>query len=332
MPARSRRILVTGASGFIGRRLCSALLCRGAVVKGTARRLAALPEGVTPCPVGEIGGATDWREALQGLDAVIHLAAQLSPGERAEQAGAESFAEVNARGTENLARQAAAAGVRRFVFVSTVKVHGETTSDSPFREGSELRPADAYARSKCDAEQRLRALAESAVMELTVVRPPLVYGPGGGGNVLRLIQAIDTNVPLPFGRIRNKRSLVSVDNLVEFLWLCATEARAAGEIFLVSDGEDLSTADLVRAIAKHLGRRPRLLPVPPGLLKTLAALAGRKDLYDRLCGSLQVDIGHARRVLGWNPPFRLDHTMAETVDGYRKRASPPPVRDRSSSR
>jgi nucleoside-diphosphate-sugar epimerase len=222
----------------------------------------------------------------------------------------EQFRRVNVAGTLDLARQSAAAGVRRFVFLSSVKVNGEAGC---YTESDAAAPGDAYAISKHEAEVGLREIGAATRMEIVIIRPPLVYGPGARANFGALVRAVARGVPLPFGRVDNRRSLVGLDNLVDFILTCATHPAAAHETFLVSDGEDLSTADLVRRMGRAMGRPARLLPIPPALLMHAATLLGRRDLAGRLLGSLQVDITKAKRQLGWTPPVSVDEGLRRAV-------------------
>lgn len=307
------RVFVTGATGFIGSALISRLLVEpNRAVRATVRESAfrAFPTGVDIAPVGDIGPATDWHEAVAGMDTVIHLAARVHMMRDTSADPLAEFRKVNTEGTLNLARQAAAAGVRRFIFLSSVKVNGET---GLFRESDPENPQDAYAVSKFEAEQGLRAIAAGTGMEVTIIRPPLVYGPGVKANFQALVRAVQRGVPLPLGAIDNRRSLVAIDNLIDLIVTCIDHPSAANETFLVSDGEDLSTPELVRRLARAMGRPARLIPVPPGLLIAGARLAGRRAAAERLISSLQVDITKAARLLNWHPPVTVDEGLARAV-------------------
>ncbi len=313
-------VLVTGATGFVGRNLCAQLQSGGRDVRAATR----MPDGSLPCaavPIGEIGADTDWSAALAGREAVIHLAAHVHV--MRDQAGstAREFDRVNVAGSEQLARQAAQAGVRRFLFLSSVKVNGETTSGRALVESEPTAPADAYGRSKAEAEHRLKAIAAQTGMELVIVRPPLIYGPGVKANFLRLLRTVDTGLPLPFASIANRRSLVFVGNLVHSLDACLSHPAAANRTFFVSDDDDVSTPQLVREIAAALGKRPLLLPFPPALLRRVGALVGRAEQIDRLTGSLQVDITAIKSALGWKPPFSRRQGLEQTVASYRQQFS-----------
>jgi len=312
-------ILVTGANGFVGRTLCTVLSRAGHRVTKAVR---AAPAGTAnTVAVGDIGPDTDWRAALAGADAVIHLAARAHVMRESTSDPLAAYRWVNVAGTERLARAAADAGVRRFVFASSIKVNGELTRGTPFRESDPPSPQDAYGVSKLEAETGLRSIAAHTGLEVAIVRPPLVYGPGVKGNLARLIRAIERGAPLPLGRIDNRRSLVGVSNLATALAACAEHPNAAGETFLVSDGGYLSTPYLVRSIAHALGKRPRLLPVPVWILKLAARCTGRSSAVARLTGSLQVDSHHIRARLGWQPGLRFEDEIAAMARAWRKGAS-----------
>jgi len=269
-----------------------------------------LPEGVERTAIGEVTRDTDWRPALDGVGAVVHLAARVHVmPDRAHDPLAE-FRNVNVYGTLNLARQAAAAGVRRFVYLSSIKVNGEIGA---FTESAVGKPDDSYGISKHEAEVGLRSIAGEGGLETVIIRSPLVYGPGVQANFGALMRAVARGIPLPLGAIRNRRSLVALDNLVDFILVCIEHPAAANETFLVSDGEDLSTTDLIRRIARAMGRPARLIPVPAAVLLAGATLLGKRDVTQRLLGSLQVDISKARQVLGWKPPVSVDEGLRSAV-------------------
>ena len=304
-------MLVTGATGFVGTALIARLLkdgCRDvriAVRRGTT----AAPPGVDPVVIADISADTDWRHGLENVDTVVHLAGRVHVMKETALNPLEEFRRVNVEGTRHLATQAAAAGVRRLIFVSSIKVNGESGT---FTERDMPAPADAYGLSKHEAEIALRATAAATGMEVVIIRPPLVYGPGVRANFAALVRAVVRGVPLPLGAVHNRRSLVAVDNLVDFILTCASHPAAANNTFLVSDGEDLSTTDLVRRIAQAAGRRPRLVPVPTSVLFATAVALGRRELAIRLLGSLQVDIAKARQ-LGWVPPVSVDEALRRSV-------------------
>ena len=280
-------------------------------------QLSAAGETVT---VVAIDGETDWSAALSGVDAVMHLAARVHVMKDKAADPLTEFLKVNLYGTSNLAQQAAGAGVKRFVYVSSVKVNGEqTTVNRPFLESDEPDPQDPYGMSKWRAEQDLQRIAHETGLEVVIVRPPLVYGPGVKGNFISLLAAIDRGIPLPLAGANNVRSLVYVGNLVDALIACATHPAAAGQTYLVSDGEDVSTALLVDMIARSLGRNSRAFNFPPGILRTVATVLGRAEQMNRLFGSLRVNDKKLRRELDWSPPYTLEQGLRATSEWYRAR-------------
>jgi UDP-glucose 4-epimerase len=264
--------------------------------------------------VGELHAETDWRIALRDVKVVVHTAARVHvTGDRAAQQVAE-YRRINVNATLNLARQAAASGVRRFVFLSSIKVNGEATRlDQSFTADDQPKPNGAYAVSKHEAEEGLRKLGNETGLEVVIVRPVLVYGPGVGANFLSMMRWLHRGVPLPFGAIHNARSLVALDNLIDLLKTCLHHSAAAGQTFLVSDAEDLSTPELLRRTGAAMGRSARLVPVPEFVLRSAATIVGKADLSARLCDSLRVDIGKTLRVLGWSPPVSVDQALKETA-------------------
>jgi len=308
------RILVTGANGLVGRALCSVLdQTEHQVVR--AVRTSTTPWEV---PVGDLNESTDWSEPLgQNTDVVVHLAGQVPLTDTAAWDQADRYTQANTLGTANLARRCAQHGVKRFIFVSTVKVLGEGKSE-PYRDTDLAVPADAYASSKWDAEQALWQVAAETGMEVVMLRPPLVYGPGVKGNFLRLMQAIDKRRPLPLSAIHNQRSLVYLGNLVDVIRLCLIHPKAAGKAFLVSDGVEVSTPELVCRIAAALGRRPFLLPVPVSWMRWAGRVLGKQAAVDRLLGSLCVDITPLCEELGWTPPYTMQAGLEATAQWYRK--------------
>ena len=310
-------VLVTGASGFVGGPVCRAVAAAGHRVTGTTRREADLPAGVQACRVGDLGPDTDWRPALAGIETVVHLAARAHV--MREEAGdpLALFRRINRDGAVALAEQAAAAGIRRLVFVSSIKVNGESTAPGrPFRAADAPAPCDPYGIAKAEAEERLAAIAARTGLELVVVRPPLVHGPGVKGNLASLLRLLNRGLPLPLASVDNRRSLVGVANLADLLRVCLDHPAAAGQTLLVRDDPDLSTPDLIRRLAAALGRPARLLPCPPTLLAGLAAALGRGGAANRLLGSLAVDDGPTRARLGWAPPVAVDAGLAAMVSGF----------------
>lgn len=266
------------------------------------------------CPIGNMAPTTDWTAALDGIDTVVHLAARVHVMHDRVEDPLPHYLLTNTDATLQLALQAASAGVKRLVFLSSIKVNGEETRDGRrFRADDTPEPQDAYAISKHRAEIGLREMAVKTGLEVVIIRPPLVYGLGAKANFAALQQAVARGLPLPFGSLRNRRSLVGLDNLVDLIVTCVTHPRAANQTFLVSDGEDVSTADLVRHLASAVGRPARLLPVPAWWLKAGAAALGRRGLAQRLCGSLQVDISATRDRLGWAPPLSLAEGLRRAV-------------------
>jgi nucleoside-diphosphate-sugar epimerase len=313
-PARLS-VAVSGASGYIGRALCAALLADGGF---RVRRLMRQPppgrtEVYEDVRIGDIGGSVDWPSALRGIDAVVHLA---SPSD-AHGTGdpLARYREVNVEGTRRLAYAAASAGVRRFIFLSSAKVHGEQSLGHPISEADPPRPADAYAISKAEAESVLRDIGRATGLSVVTLRPPAVYGPGAKGNILRLLQLI-SRVPLPLASIVNRRSLIYMDNLVDAIIASLRAAAPASATYLVSDGEDISTPDLIRALADGIGAPARLLPCPIALLKLAGSLTGRREDVRRLTDSLQVDISKIRSELCWTPPCTLAAGLAATARWY----------------
>jgi nucleoside-diphosphate-sugar epimerase len=306
-----KRLMVTGANGFVGRALCAEALARGIKVLGAIRHQGQLPVGVESIAVGDIDVNTDWQNVLVGCDAVIHLAARVHVMQEYSEDALAEFRRVNVAGTERLARCAVAAGVKRIVYVSSIKVNGEETAlGRVYSEQDTHSPEDPYGVSKWEAEQALHRMAKETGLEVVIVRPPLVYGAGVKGNFAQMIDVLKLGVPLPFASVRNKRSLIYVGNLVNALILCATQPSAAGQTYLVSDGEDISTPDLLRKLGLAMGEKPHLFLWPIVLLKLAGRLVGRSDQVARLLGSLQVDSSKIRRELGWVPPFSIDEGLA----------------------
>lgn len=323
-------IAITGANGFIGSALRSALAVEGRNVRSIVR--ANKSQG--DVAVGDIGPDTDWSEAVIGIDCIIHLAARVHIMNDSAPDLLAAYRGINVGGTLSLARQAAVAGVKRFIYLSSIKVNGESTSNAGhqmnhgeygsinqvgegiFTAHDTAAPSDAYAVSKWEAEQGLFALAAETGLEVTVIRPPLVYGPGVKANFLTMMRWLNNNIPLPFGSIRNKRSLVGVDNLVDLIITCIDHPAAANQVFLVSDGEDLSTTELLTRTAIALGKTARLVPVPQGLIEFGLKIMGKKDLAQRLCGTLQVDISKTRELLAWTPPVSVDEGLRKTADAF----------------
>lgn len=306
----TERILVTGATGFVGGRLIKRLAAEPEfAVQGAVRKT---PESDHSglVPVGEINGDTDWSAALADQQVVIHTAARAHIMKDEVADPLAEYRKVNVEGTLKLARQAAEAGVRRFIFISSIKVNGEQTPlDHPFTADDIPAPQDVYGVSKLEAEQGLTQLASKTGMEVVIIRSPLVYGSGVKGNFASMIRLVTKGVPLPLGSIHNKRSLVALDNVVDLIITCTDHPDAANQVFLVGDREDLSTSELLRRVGAALGRPARLLPVPAVLLQLGATVLGKKAMAQRLLGSLQVDISKTRDLLGWKPPISVEEGL-----------------------
>lgn len=309
------KVLVTGANGFIGQAVLSRLNQMSDVTAmGSVRHLAMVSDANSPLVMtADLSAQTDWSESLVGVQVVIHTAARVHMIREAAQNPLEEFRRVNVQGTLNLARQAVRQGVRRFVFLSSIGVNGAETFDKPFTDQDPVAPHSPYAVSKHEAELGLQAVAKETGMEVVIIRPPLVYGLDAPGNFGSLIRWLHRGVPMPLGAVHNKRSLVSLDNLVDLIKTCVMHPAAANHIFLVSDGEDVSTTDLLRRLGKALGKQPRLLTIPMSLLKIVATLMGKSDVAKSLCGSLQVDIKKNRRLLSWTPPQSLDEGLLRAL-------------------
>ena len=315
-------ILVTGATGFVGGALISRLVgdraCNG-VVAAVRRKVESRHEGMQQVQVGDLLPTTDWSTALNGVEAVVHCAARVHVMQNDATDPLQAYREVNVNGALNLARQAAQAGVRRFVFVSSIKVNGESTQPGqPFTADDVPSPLDHYGVSKLEAEQGLRDIEMQMGIEVVIVRPPLVYGPGVKANFAAMMRWVARGMPLPLGAIHNARSIVALGNLVDLLVTCLKHPAAAGQTFLVSDGEDVSTSELLRRTTHAMGKRAFLLPVPVFVLESGAALLGKRAVALRLCGSLQVDIEKTRRLLGWTPPLTLTEGLKKAVEGMKQ--------------
>jgi UDP-glucose 4-epimerase len=314
---------VTGATGFLGAALLQQLaLQQSGRPDGTAYSLSGITRqapakgiaGVRYASLGDFTEAVDWSAALSGVEVLAHSAARVHVMADTVEDPLAEFRRVNVDVSLRLARDAAAVGVRRFVFISSIKVNGEATlAGQPFTERDVGAPRDAYGISKMEAELGLRQIAADTGMEVVIIRPPLVYGPGVKANFAALMRAVQRGWPLPVGAVHNKRSLVALDNLVDFIVTCITHPQAANQTFLVSDGQDLSTAELVRGMAQAAGVPARLLPVPVWTLQAGATLLGMGDAVQRLCGNLQVDISKARNLLGWVPPLSVEEGLRRAM-------------------
>jgi len=300
-------ILITGANGFVGSYLAKKLSNLPAVKLTLAARVASTTQLVKTFKVNQIDSTTEWSEALVGCQSVVHTAARAHVMKDEVADPLTEYRRVNVDGTLNLARQAAEAGVRRFIFISSIKVNGEQTLiGKPFTAEDIPAPEDAYGISKYEAEQGLLQIAADSGLEVVIIRPPLVYGPGVKGNFSSMMQVVKKGFPLPLGAINNMRSLVALDNLVDLIITCINHPAAANQVFLAGDGEDLSTTELLRGVAKAAGVPSRLLPVPASVLMFMASLLGKKEMAQRLLGTLQVDISKARDLLDWTPLLSVE--------------------------
>ena len=304
------KILITGANGFVGKSTSTELLLQGKTVRSAVRAKAALNNNVETTIVGEINGVTDWSQSLVGIKTVVHLAARVHVMQDKSADPLAEFRAVNVDGTLNLARQAAAVGIKRFIFLSTIKVNGELTlPNQPFTPDT-ANPLDAYGISKHEAEIGLRKIASETGMQVVIIRPPLVYGAGVKANFASLLSMVKRGLPLPFGLVtNNRRSFLALDNLVDLIITCINHPNAANQTFLASDNEDVSTTVLLRKMALAEGIPSRLLPVPVAFLNVCAKLIGKQDMAQRLLGNLQVDISHTQKVLDWQPTLSLDEGL-----------------------
>ncbi|HNP63638.1 MAG TPA: NAD-dependent epimerase/dehydratase family protein [Woeseiaceae bacterium] len=313
------RVLVSGATGFVGHHLCDLLASLGNEVVGTTRSntidSGSLSYELKTIP--DIGDDVDWNPILDGVDYVVHLAARVHVMRDVEKDALSAFRRVNVAGTVNLLRYLGSSRVKRLIYLSTVKVHGDLTNDRPFSASDSPAPNDPYAQSKLEAEQHVEQISAEAGLETVIIRPPLVYGPGVGGNFASLLKMIHKGIPLPFGLINNSRSLVSVENLCSLICECLTNSAAPGKTFLVSDYDDVSTPELIRLVASSMYRPARLLPVPVSILKLAATMLGQSAAMSRLTGSLQVDIGETMRTLNWKPPVSVPDGIRTTTAWYK---------------
>jgi nucleoside-diphosphate-sugar epimerase len=311
------KVLITGANGFVGRALVARLDdkpdCTAVCAVRDPKGLAAVPVKVVQIP--DLTANTDWSAALSGVEVVVHTAARVHVMNEQSADPLAEFRRVNVEGTLALARQAATAGVRRFVFLSSIKVNGEATEPGkPFTADQPPAPVDPYGISKLEAEQGLQELAAETGMDVVIIRPVLVYGPGVKGDFRSMLGWLRRGIPLPLGAIDNRRSLVALDNLVDLIMTCTTHPAASNQVFLVSDDEDMSTTLLLQRMARAMATSSRLIPVPAGLIKAVAALLGRGDIAQRLCGSLQVDISKTKERLQWQPPVSVDTALRRTAE------------------
>jgi UDP-glucose 4-epimerase len=310
------RVMITGSSGFVGTKLVKVLADKDGIdiLAATRHEPTDCPTPVTILKNCHISAEMDWKAYLSNVNVVIHTAARVHIMDDRTPDPMAAFRAVNVQGTMRLAEQAAEMGVQRFIFLSSVKVNGEETSDGDaYTADQDPAPADPYGVSKMEAESQLRTLAERSGMEVVIIRPVLVYGPGVKANFLKMMKWIDSGIPLPFGAIHNSRSLVALDNLVDLIVLCIDHPKAANQTFMVSDGEDLSSTELMRRIARALNKPDRLFPVPGGLLKQSIRLIGKPHLSQRLCGSLKVDIHKTLDILDWKPIVTVESALKEVA-------------------
>jgi nucleoside-diphosphate-sugar epimerase len=304
------RILVTGASGFVGSSLCNQLCECGIPFFSAVRK----KRTQSDFEIGNLTDEIDWSKALLGCNAVIHLAARVHMMNDKSSNPLAIFRAVNVDATLNLAKQAALSGVHRFVFVSSVKVNGEETApNNPFTVFDQPAPTDPYGQSKLEAEIALRELSQATGLEVVIIRPPLVYGPGVRANFLKLMQLVQIGVPLPLGAIHTRRSMVSLDNLIDLLIICTHHPAAAGQTFMVSDDYDVSISELLHMLGNAMGKRSLLLPIPAKVIAGAAALVGKSAVARRLLRSLQVDINHTKLTLGWKPVVSMQESVNKTV-------------------
>jgi nucleoside-diphosphate-sugar epimerase len=313
-------VLVTGANGFVGRALCLSLLAglhhmRLAVRKSECVIGSSLLEYVA---VGEIDANTDWTAALSNIDAVVHLAARVHIMHENSDDALAAYRRVNTDATLRLAQAAADAGVKRFVYLSTIKVNGETTTDKPFSVTDLANPLDPYAVSKYEAEQGLREIERNTKLQVVVIRPPLVYGPGVRGNFLRLLKLVKARLPLPLKGVENKRSLVYLRNLTSAIRVCVEHANAAGKTFIVSDDQLIGTVDLIELMAMAMDKPDYLIPFPQSMLRGLAKIIGKSDEISRLADALVVDNSAIKKELNWAPPYSLSQGLADTVKWFQQ--------------
>jgi UDP-glucose 4-epimerase len=313
-------VLVTGGSGFMGRALLRRLQELGWPAVGVSRTSSSV-EGVLRGPSLDVDA--DWRPLLHGKHIVIHTAASVHAIHDSVADSLTAFREVNVAGTVRLARQSAESGVHRFIFISSIKVNGEVTKPAqPFMADDVPNPADPYSISKAEAEVALLHLAAETGIDVVIIRPPLVYGPGVGANFLRMMDWLKGGIPLPLGAIQhNCRTLVGLDNLIDLIITCMEHPAAANQVFLAGDGVDISTTDLLYRLTNAMGIPARLIPIPVWMLETGAALLGKRMVTQRLCGNLQVDISKARRMLGWEPRVDMDDELKRTADWYHKQST-----------
>lgn len=314
------RVLITGADGFVGKALCAEMFSRGWKVRASVRsreKIKSLPEEIQIVETGSIGPDTGWIHALDNVDLVVHLAGRVHVMKDSSSDPLSEYRIVNTAGTEKLARSAASSGVRRFIFMSTVKVNGEGR-EVQYCEDDIPGPLDPYGISKWEAEKIIKAIANETGMETVIIRTPMVYGPEVKANFLKLLKAVDRGIPMPVASVNNRRSIIYLGNLVDSIIACINHPGAAGQTYFVSDGEDVSTPELIRQIAEALGKPARLFQLPLFILRLAGGITGKSQAMDRLTGSLAVDSSKIRKELGWNPPFTLARGLKQTAEWFNK--------------
>jgi nucleoside-diphosphate-sugar epimerase len=308
------RILLTGATGFLGSAFLQECLAKNMTcIVAVRSHSQALSPHVPQAVVGDLSATQDWSQALEGVDVVVHCAARAHVVKDAAHDPLAVYREANTHATLNLAKQAVQAGVKRFVFISSIGVNGNNTQ-KPFSEDDEPHPHDPYSISKHEAEQGLKVIAQETGLEVVIIRPPLIYGANAPGNFGSLVRWIQKGVPLPLGAVHNQRSLVALDNLISFMQVCCVHPQAANETFLISDGEDVSTTELLRRVARAYHVHARLLPIPVSVMTFAAKLLGKGAVANRLFGNLQVDVSKARELLGWQPVVTMEAQLAKMRD------------------
>jgi len=313
------KLLLTGANGFVGSALCQRFLTEKNTVVAPTRSSISLPnhELLQAAKITGLQDDIDWTEYLDNIEVVIHLASRVHVMNEISENPTAEFRKINVDATLNLARQAASNGVSRFIYISSIKVNGEETfPNQPFKADDIPSPVDSYGVSKFEAEMGLLKITKNTEMEIVIIRPPLVYGPGVKANFQKIMSLLSKGIPLPFGSINNKRSLVSLDNLVDFIVHCTSHPRAANQIFLVSDGKDLSMTELLKLLGKHIGASVRLVPIPVYIVKLFLKLIGKENISLRVCGWLQVDITKNRDLLGWEPNGDINMSFKKTVEDF----------------
>lgn len=314
-------IAITGASGFLGQALCTSFASYGYKVRGIVRPKKVIKQDdIEYIAINNIGANTNWSDALLGVDCVLHLAARAHVMNETGSIALDKYRAINVEGTRRLAKQALACKVKRFIYLSSIKVNGETTSGSNYFTSKDIpKPEDPYGISKWEAEQVLWDIAERTNLEVVVVRPTLIYGQNMKGNLLRLFNLVASGLPLPLGSLHNKRSLISLDNLADLLIKCVHHQNAKGQTLLASDNDDISITELLHSISIALGKPSRLIPIPANLLKLCINILGKKEIANRILENLQVDISETKKLLDWQPPISISKGLDKTAKWYLNR-------------